>query len=419
MLDASQKQVLRALITPSADRFTIDVLRTLGFPTEERALRRLAGIARKIPEGPHAPIFDRWMTFVEGGEGSPVDLCKGLAKEVALPDAMRAIELLYYAEQDAGVDASAFSITMLPGATTPPLGEKPFQEPGSETHFYRSTVDPCVRAYVELLQREGYQTWSHGHDGSDDLNQGDVVAWKDGVEIAAAFDQKGDVVEVGFEWNRTLVRTFTKALVDLHGAEKVLAELRKCTKLDMRGAIGMVRAAWAIADHTGSEEDPIADALAWRTGCNRHYIYWTARAHVERLRGARREALVLRFVGKENSDQVFGWLRFATSPAINDAARVMVRRTFNISYYDLEQAESAADRFMPYLDASLLPVLKKAVANDSNPTMQTILLGRMGELAVVKTALESEYPMARAAAKKALAAARGSVSPSRDRSPRK
>ncbi len=38
--------------------------------------------------------------------------------------------------------------------------------------------------------------------------------------------------------------------------------------------------------------------------------------------------------------------------------------------------------------------------------MQTILLGRMGELAVVTKALKSDYPMARAAAKKALAAAR-------------
>jgi hypothetical protein len=155
-----------------------------------------------------------------------------------------------------------------------------------------------------------------------------------------------------------------------------------------------------------SPPDAICDELAFRTATNRHYIYWTGRLHFDRVSEARREALVLRLIGPENGDQVFGWVRFAPTPAVRAAATKMVPRTFGCSYYDLPRAEAAADRMMPFVDASLVPILKKAVAKDDNPTMQTIMLGRLGELDTVKRALDSDYPMARAAAKKALAAAR-------------
>ena len=172
----------------------------------------------------------------------------------------------------------------------------------------------------------------------------------------------------------------------------------------MRRAIGLVRVGWAVADRTDGVTDPVCDELAFHSGAARHYIYWTARAQLERLDDARRAQLVVRFLDADE-DSVLGWAKFSSGPEVQSAVERCVRRGFeerSTSWGSLDGAEEHAESVLPYVGAKLRALLREAITKDDNPTVAVLVLGKLGELDAVRPALESAYDMAREAARRVL-----------------
>ncbi len=408
VLTAAQLDALREMLGAATPPDVAAFATALGLPEKDAALRRFAGIPRAIPTGAHAAIYDRWMTWAETGVPETMGLARELAGEIPAAGFVAIIEAMGFAESDHDEELAEFAIPLAPGLAPPPADADDYNAPGTIYRYHAGTVDDLVRAYEQLVRAAGYATWSHGHDGDNDLNQGDVNAWHpDGREIRACFDARNGLVRARYESNRSLLRPFSAAMVDRHGAEPVLASLRTQAGAGVRLALVLLRAGWAIADHLRIAPDPVCDDFALTGGGRRHYIYGPPRSHIERLSGERRTHMVLRFLAAD-TDSVFGWARFADTPEVRFAATKMLHRQFtssSTSYYDLDGAERAAERMAPWVDDPLRKVLRKHVKADDNPVVQVLLLARDGDWDAIRPALESEYPMAREAARKVLAAA--------------
>jgi hypothetical protein len=406
MSDA-QREILRAMLGETTPLEVTRFAERIGLPKSDASLRRFAGLPRAIPAGKHEPIFEQWMSWVESGTTSAARCCEQMLAKIAPADVVDVLELMSQAEAAALRELAAWGVPELP-AVPPPAGADDYQQPGSVYRYHVGSVDACVSAYAAMLRGEGWTVWAHGRDCPADLNQGDVVAWHvNGREIRACFDTHDDLVRARYEWNSTLLRAFAAAAVARDGPEQLLEGLRRVAArsgLEVWRAIAMLRVSWTVADVGSAPPDPACDDLAFVSGARRHYIYWTARAHLERLSGARRTALVVRLLAAD-TDGVVGWVQFAPGPETAREAEKLVARRYtstSTSWNSLEAAEHEAEKIAPFVDAALRQRFAQQITSDDNPVVQVLVLGRFGERDPVRPALESEYPLAREAAKKVL-----------------